>query len=180
MGGGGATFAAVASAPGNATGAGAAVQVHVPRESAAAPADTVVPVGGISRLMVKSMNAANAVPHFGYCDEYNMDSLFQLRKDLAPRFEAKGMKLSYLPLLIKAASLALEKHPSLNAHVADEECTAVIHKGEHNIGLAMDTPRGLLVPVIHGVQSMSVADVAARLGELHQLGLQNKLGENEL
>ena len=180
-GGGAATFAAAAdSAPAAGGGVAAGVHVHVPREAAAAPADTVVPVGGISRLMVKSMDAANAVPHFGYCDEYNMDALVQLRKDLAPRFESKGMKLSYLPLLIKAASLALEKHPGLNAHVADDECTAVIQKGEHNIGLAMDTPRGLLVPVIHGVQAMSVADVAARLGELHQLGLQNKLGEREL
>ena len=90
------------------------------------------------------------------------------------------MKLSYLPLLLKAASLALERYPELNAHVTDPECGEVIRKGSHNIGVAMDTPRGLLVPVVHGVNDMSITDIAQRLMELQDLGLRNKLGEGEL
>lgn len=76
-----------------------------------------------------------------------------------------GLKLSYMPLLIKATSLALTKFPMLNATV-NADVTEMIYHGQHNIGVAMDTPKGLIVPVIKGVQQKSVIEVASELSLL--------------
>jgi 2-oxoisovalerate dehydrogenase E2 component (dihydrolipoyl transacylase) len=129
--------------------------------------------------MVKSMNAAWSVPHFGYCDEIQMDALMDLRTRLKPAAEARGLKLSYMPLIIKSVSLALGHFPELNASV-DPECTEVTVRGSHNIGIAMDTPRGLIVPNIKNVQMLSVFDVASELTRLMGLAREGKLGEEDL
>ena len=60
-------------------------------------------------------------------------------------------KLTFMPLLIKAASQALTEFPMINAHV-NADCTAVTYKASHNIGIATDTPHGLMVPNIKNVQ----------------------------
>ncbi len=61
------------------------------------------------------------------------------------------IKFSYMPLMIKAISLALNHYPILNAHV-NNECTEITYKSDHNIGIAMDTPLGLVVPNVKSVQ----------------------------
>jgi len=136
-------------------------------------------IKGIQRIMVKTMNAAAAVPTFGYCDEIVMDNLVALRKQIKPIAEAKGVKVSYFHFMLKAASMALLQFPQLNAHV-NPDCTAVTIKGSHNIGLAMDTPRGLLVPNIKNVQDLSVFDIASELARLQKLGAAGKLGQADL
>lgn len=147
--------------------------------SGSIPADTVQPVKGLARAMVKSMAAAWTVPHFGYCDEIVMDSLINAREALKPLAAERGIKLSYLPLIVKATSLALAAHPSLNAHVAPD-ASAVTIKGSHNIGVAMDTPRGLIVPNIKAVQARSVLEIAQELLRLQGLAAAGKLGEEDL
>lgn len=77
--------------------------------------DRDVPVKGIKKVMVKSMTAANQVPHFGYCDEILMNSVKSIREQLKPYAQAQNVKLSYLPFIIKACSLALKQYPDLNA-----------------------------------------------------------------
>ena len=63
----------------------------------------------------------------------------------------KNLRFSYMPLMIKAVSLALKEYPVLNAHV-DPDCTKITYKSDHNIGVAMDTPLGLVVPNVKQVQ----------------------------
>jgi len=75
--------------------------------------------------MVKTMTQANAVPHFTYCDEYDMTSLVNLRKEL--KKQNQDLKLSYLPFIIKACSQALNNYPILNAHV-DAKCENITYK----------------------------------------------------
>lgn len=70
-----------------------------------------------------------------------------------------------MPIIVKAASLALLQFPQLNATVTPD-ASEMIHHGDHNIGIAMDTPRGLLVPVIRKVQELSLLEIARELDSL--------------
>jgi len=127
--------------------------------------------------MVKTMTQANSVPHFTYCDEYDMSALVKLRKEL--KKQNKDIKISYLPFIIKACSQALNNYPILNSSV-DSKCENIIYKGSHNIGLAMDTKDGLLVPNIKNVQQLSINQIANELNRLQQLGKEGKLSTDDL
>jgi 2-oxoisovalerate dehydrogenase E2 component (dihydrolipoyl transacylase) len=74
-------------------------------------------ISGLRRGMVKTMTAANAVPLFGYCDEIQMDRMVLLRDEMKSLAEKKGIKLTYLPIILKATSLALKSYPVLNSSV---------------------------------------------------------------
>jgi 2-oxoisovalerate dehydrogenase E2 component (dihydrolipoyl transacylase) len=141
--------------------------------------DQNVAIKGLQRTMVKTMEAANAVPTLVYCEEVEMDSLIATRAALLPSANNFGLKLSFLPFIIKATSMTLMHYPSLNAHTT-ADCTSVIHRASHNIGIAMDTPRGLMVPNIKDVQNLSILQIAAELARLAALGRDAKLGREDL
>lgn len=141
--------------------------------------DTVVPLSGYSRVMVKTMTLANTVPHFGYNDEVVMDRLLSLRKELKKAAEAEGIKLSYMPIILKATSLALLRYPRLNA-VFDEKENAMIYRASHNLGVAMDTPNGLVVPNIKDVQNKSIFEIARELNRLQGLAKEASLSRSDL
>ena len=141
--------------------------------------DRTEPVKGITKAMVKSMSEALKIPHFGYKDEIDMTALVELRKDLKSHAESRGIKLSYMPIILKACSLALNNYPILNAYF-DMNSESITYKADHNIGVAMDTPQGLLVPNIKKIQQLTVFDIAEELNRLQDLGLRGKLGEADL
>ncbi|KAE9355595.1 Lipoamide acyltransferase component of branched-chain alpha-keto acid dehydrogenase complex [Phytophthora fragariae] len=141
--------------------------------------DTVVPLTPIQKMMVKSMNAALQIPHFGYADEIRMDALYDLRKELKPLAELRGVKLSFMPFIIKAASLALKHYPMLNATVNESE-TELTLVAAHNISVAMDTPTGLIVPNVKNVQAKSIVAIAEDLNRLQQLAVAGKLAPADL
>jgi 2-oxoisovalerate dehydrogenase E2 component (dihydrolipoyl transacylase) len=136
-------------------------------------------MSGIKRVMARTMTAAAQVPHFGYCDEYAMDGLQLLRAQLKPVAESKGIKLTYMPLFIKAASLALLRYPTLNSTI-NSDLTELTIKNYHNIGVAMDTPQGLLVPNIKDVQDKSVFEIAQELTRLHTAAINNQLSPADM
>ena len=80
-----------------------------------------------------------------------MTELVYLRSVIRDRLREQGIKFSFMPVIIKALSMALHHYPTLNATV-DQECTTITHKADHNIGVAMDTPEGLVVPNVKQVQ----------------------------
>ncbi|CAJ1059529.1 lipoamide acyltransferase component of branched-chain alpha-keto acid dehydrogenase complex%2C [Xyrichtys novacula] len=141
--------------------------------------DVTEPLKGFHKAMVKTMTAALKIPHFGYCDEVDLSRLVALRAELKSTAEARGVKLSYMPFFIKAASLGLLHFPILNASV-DEGCQNITYKASHNIGLAMDTSQGLLVPNVKNVQLLSVFEIAQELNRLQTLGSAGQLGTSEL
>ncbi|KAG7393907.1 hypothetical protein PHYPSEUDO_000084 [Phytophthora pseudosyringae] len=141
--------------------------------------DTVMPLTPIQKMMAKSMNAALQVPHFGYADEIRMDALYELRKELKPLAEARGVKLSFMPFIIKAASLALKHYPLLNATVSESE-TELTLVAAHNISVAMDTPTGLIVPNVKNVQVKSIMEIAEDVNRLQQLAVAGKLAPGDL
>ncbi|XP_027014941.2 lipoamide acyltransferase component of branched-chain alpha-keto acid dehydrogenase complex, mitochondrial isoform X2 [Tachysurus fulvidraco] len=141
--------------------------------------DRTEPLKGFHKAMVKTMTAALKIPHFGYKDEVDISRLVRLRSELKDVVEPRGVKLSYMPFFIKAASLALHHFPILNASV-DEACQNITYKAAHNIGLAMDTPQGLLVPNIKNVQMLSLFEIATELNRLQALGVTGQLGTTDL
>jgi 2-oxoisovalerate dehydrogenase E2 component (dihydrolipoyl transacylase) len=105
--------------------------------------------------------------------------LARIREQLKPIAEQRGIRLSYMPLMLKALSIALKAYPTLNSHT-NPDCTAYIQRARHNIGVAMDTPAGLLVPNIKDVQSRTVFEIAQELNRLQALGKDGKLSADDL
>ncbi|XP_068878670.1 lipoamide acyltransferase component of branched-chain alpha-keto acid dehydrogenase complex, mitochondrial isoform X1 [Aphelocoma coerulescens] len=155
------------------------IPVPVSRPIAFSGKDKTEPVTGFQKAMVKTMSAALKIPHFGYCDEIDLTQLVQLREELKPLAELRGVKLSFMPFFIKAASLGLLQYPILNASL-DENCQNVTYKASHNIGVAMDTEQGLIVPNVKNVQVCSVFDIAVELNRLQSLGSAGQLGTSDL
>jgi 2-oxoglutarate dehydrogenase E2 component (dihydrolipoamide succinyltransferase) len=89
----------------------------------------------------------------------------QLRKKLKPRFEQDGVKLTYLPFIIKAVIEGLKVHPVLNASVTGN---SIVYHGDYNIGIAvaLDEGRGLIVPVIKQADELSLLGIARRANDL--------------
>merc|ERR1712004_822047 len=136
-------------------------------------------VKGITKAMVRSMTESLKIPHFGYKDEIDMSALVQMRAQVKEVASQRGIKLSYMPVILKACSLALSHYPILNAYF-DASKETVTYKADHNIGVAMDTPQGLLVPNIKKIQTLSVLEIAEELNRLQELGIKGKLGESDL
>ncbi|KAF5661011.1 2-oxoisovalerate dehydrogenase E2 component (dihydrolipoyl transacylase) [Fusarium heterosporum] len=146
--------------------------------------ETVVPLSGTQLQMFKTMTRSLTIPHFLYADEVDFSSIVELRKRLnrviakGPSVEGQPSKLSYLPFIIKAVSLALNQYPMLNARVDVDPKTSkpcLVHRSQHNIGIAMDTAGGLVVPVIKNVASLNILSIAAELSRLQALASQGKL-----
>lgn len=141
--------------------------------------DRVVPVSGFTKAMVKSMTEAMKIPHFGYSDEYDVSKLVESREALKNIALSRGVKLTYMPIIIKATSLGLENIPILNSSL-DSTCEHLTYKASHNIGVAMDTPNGLVVPVIKNVQNKTILDIARELNTLQEKGSKGQLGLAEI
>lgn len=141
--------------------------------------DEAIPIRGIQRKMFQSMTVSKEIPHLTLTDELVVDNLVKLKKDLESLVAERGIKLTYLPFFIKATSLALKEYPILNSSISDDHSSLLYH-GQHNIGVAMDTPKGLIVPVIKNVQEKSIMDIALELKELQTLAVEGKLTEAQL
>ncbi|KAJ4314316.1 hypothetical protein N0V84_008960 [Fusarium piperis] len=146
--------------------------------------ETVVPLSNTQLQMFKTMTRSLTIPHFLYADEVDFSNLVELRKRLnrviahSPAVDGQPSKLSYLPFIIKAVSLALYQYPMLNARVDVDAKTnkpCLVHRSQHNIGIAMDTPQGLVVPVIKDVGSLNILSIAGELSRLQSLSAQGKL-----
>ena len=123
-------------------------------------------VRGIQAAMAKQMSASvYTIPHFTVSDELVMDNLMSLRKLLKPEFEAKNVKLSFMPFFVKAMSLALNEFPVVNSQL-NEDATEISYFADHNIGFAVDSKIGLLVPNIKRVQDLSLLEIAVQMQDI--------------
>lgn len=143
-------------------------------------AKRVEPVRGIQAAMAKHMmHSVFTVPHFSVSEEIEMDKLMQARVQLQKSFELEGVKLSFMPFFIKAMSLALEQFPIINSQI-NADCSEVTYFDDHNIGLAVDSKIGLVVPNIKGVQHLSLLEVAKKSNELVELAREGRLSSGDL
>lgn len=138
------------------------------------------PLSMIRKTIAKNMTRSkqNAV-HMSVMDEVEVTELVEARKRLKPSFEAMGLKLSYLPFIIKAVSLSLREHPILNAEL-DLENERIIHKDHINIGIAVDTDDGLVVPVMRDADQLSIQELTARINDFSVRAPKRQLSLDEL
>lgn len=143
---------------------------------------TTTQLSPIQRQMFKTMTNSLSIPHFLYTDEVPMDKLAQLRKSMNQELvNTDTGKISYMPFFIKALSLSLNKYPLLNSAVTFEnDKPALINRPYHNIGVAMDTPQGLIVPNIKSCESKSLLEISKELQRLQNLGKDGKLTAADL
>ncbi|BAD45472.1 putative dihydrolipoylacyltransferase subunit of the branched-chain alpha-keto acid dehydrogenase complex [Oryza sativa Japonica Group] len=141
--------------------------------------DRRISLRGYQRSMVKSMTLAAKVPHFHYLEEINCDALVELKASFQNANKDHTIKHTFLPFLIKSLSKALSKYPLLNSCFV-EETNEVIFKGSHNIGVAMATEHGLVVPNIKNVQSLSILEITKELSRLHEMASHNRLSTEDI
>jgi pyruvate dehydrogenase E2 component (dihydrolipoamide acetyltransferase)/2-oxoisovalerate dehydrogenase E2 component (dihydrolipoyl transacylase) len=144
-----------------------------PAEPAAPPPDfgkpgTRLPLQGLRRRIAEHMaHAARTIPHYSYVDECDVTALVALRQQLQPAFTAAGLKLTYLPFLVKAVVAALKEVPLVNASL-DEEAGAIVLHDRYHIGIAVATPAGLIVPVVQDADQKDIAAIARDIDRLSQ------------
>lgn len=142
------------------------------------PKDRTEPIKGITKSMFNSMTNAISVPHFGLSEEIDLTHLVRLRPDIKRISKERNVQISYMPFFIKAASLALNNYPILNSSI--DKSDNIIYKSSHNIGVAMDTKQGLIVPNIKRVNQLTIVEIAQELNRLQELGKKGQLGTSDL
>merc|ERR1711865_1307220 len=133
-----------------------------------------VPLRGFARAMAKSMQSSLQIPHLMYADEVCADAMIACRGRFKKHAEARGVKLTYMPLMIKAASLAISDYPLVNSVINSDLTEVTIHHS-HNVGFAVATPTGLVVPNIKDCQTKSIWDIAHEMNELIEAARNNAL-----
>ena len=120
-----------------------------------------------------------SIPHVTQFDEADITELEAFRKSNTAETEKQGFKLTMLAFLVKACVTALRQHPNLNASL-DRGGENLILKKYYNIGVAVDTPDGLVVPVVRDADRKGVFDVARELGEISKLARDKKLKPGDM
>jgi pyruvate dehydrogenase E2 component (dihydrolipoamide acetyltransferase) len=134
-----------------------------------------VKLSKIGKLTVKSMSRSWLnVPHVTQFDEADITELESFRKSMKAESEKRGVRLTPLPFLIKAAAAALLQEPSFNVSLHNDG-EHIVHKKYVNIGIAVDTPNGLLVPVIKNADKKGLLELAAETLELAEKARKGKL-----
>ena len=125
-----------------------------------------IPLRGVRRSIAKAMvKSKYTAPHVSAMDEADVTELWQIREKEKKVAESKGIKLTILPFIIKAVIAGLTEHPYLNATL-DDDSEEIVLKKYFNIGLATDTPEGLMVPVVKNAKEKSIFELAQELTQL--------------
>ncbi len=142
--------------------------------------ETRKPLVGLRRRIAERMELSwRTIPHVSTFEEVDAGNLSALRTQLAPAAEKRGIKLTYLPLLVKAAIYALKKTPIFNSSL-DDKSREVIYKNYYHIGLATATPDGLMVPVLRHADKLTLLELAVEINRLAEGARNRSLKANEL
>jgi 2-oxoisovalerate dehydrogenase E2 component (dihydrolipoyl transacylase) len=134
--------------------------------STAPEATRVEPIRGMQAAMAKQMvESVTTIPHFTLSDEIDLTDLINVRKELKQHYADQGVKLTMMPFFIKALSLALKEFPIINSQVNDD-CSELTYFNDHNIGMAVDSKLGLLVPNIKSCQAKNMVEIANEVSRL--------------
>ncbi|WP_226665936.1 dihydrolipoamide acetyltransferase family protein [Metabacillus litoralis] len=137
-------------------------------------------ISGIRKAIAKAMvNSKHTAPHVTLMDEIDVTNLVSHRKQFKNVAAEQGIKLTYLPYVVKALTSALKKYPVLNTSL-DDKTDEVVQKHYYNIGIAADTEKGLLVPVVKNAERKSVFEISNEINELATKARDGKLAPNEM
>ncbi len=139
-----------------------------------------VQLKGIRKTIAEHMSTAHSkIPHVTHMDIADVTNLSDIREKEKKKLEKEKIKLTYLPFVIKAVLNALKEHPYLNSTL-DEENQEIILKKYYNIGVAVDTEDGLMVPVIKGADRKKLSELAKELSNLSNLARERKIDLGDL
>ena len=143
-------------------------------ETAVAADEEYLPLTPVRRLIAEAMvRSVSQIPHAWSTVEVDVTGLVALRAQVRSSFEQRnGVDLTYLPFVIKVVAESLRENPTLNATWGGDK---IILKRRINLGIAVAAPAGLIVPVIHDADRLSIAGLAHALGDLTQRARQNRL-----
>ncbi len=134
-----------------------------------------IPLRGLRRRIAEAMTlSARTIPHVCGFHEIDAAPLTNLRARLRPRAEASSVRLTYLPFIVRATVLALEQHPYLNASIDEKELVITLKK-RFNVGIAIATEEGLVVPVLHGADRLGILELARRIEALGLAARERRL-----
>jgi len=145
-------------------------QAYTPQpQVAVAPSGELTEVEDLTQIrkaIARNMlNSKHSAAHISVFDDVNAKELKRIRQISNQRLEAENIKLSFLPFIVKATAIALKKHKALNSEM-DLENGKLIYKKYYNIGIAVDTPEGLMVPVIRNADKKSVREIGLELQQI--------------
>jgi len=151
-------------------------------EKAAAPAaaepEQTVEVEDLTQIrktIAKNMTRSKQnAAHMTVMDEVEISELVRIRNKYKEKYKDRGVKLNYLPFVLKATALALKKHRQLNAEM-DLDNDRMLFKRYYNIGIAVDTEKGLVVPVIRNVDQLTIFELAQKTAEIAQKARDGEL-----
>ncbi|WP_299496288.1 dihydrolipoyllysine-residue acetyltransferase [uncultured Shewanella sp.] len=154
--------------------------VQAPKIVTTEEAYRVEPIRGVRAVMAKMMTeSVSTIPHFTYCDEFDLTDLVQLRESMKKAHSTDEVKLTMMPFFMKALSLALKEYPDLNSQV-NSDCTEQTFFTRHNIGMAVDSKVGLLVPNVKDVQDKSILAIAADITRLTAAARSGRVSPEDL
>jgi len=174
----GAIPAPVTAAPTRAVGR-APTPIERPTDTAAALEDRK-PFVGVRRKIAERMQLTkNTAAHFTFVEECDVGKLQELRTRLKPAAEQAGVKLTFLPFIVKAVVAALKKRPVLNSAL-DEANNELVYRRYYNIGIAASTDQGLMVPVVKDADRKSILEIAEDIARLGGAAKAGKIAADDL
>src|SRR5262249_45940721 len=124
---------------------------------------TRIKLQGIRRKIAEHLVLSKrTIPHYSYVDECDVTELVRLRAALRDTFHRAGVKLTFLAFFVKAVTAALKEIPIVNASL-DEQAGEIVLHDRYNIGVAVATPGGLIVPVVHDADQKDLAAIAQEI-----------------
>lgn len=138
------------------------------------------PLTQIRKTIAKNMlNSKLNAAHMALFEEVEVSELIAVRERFKKKYADKNVKLTYLPFIVKATAKALKKHRQLNSQL-DMENNRMIYKNYYNIAIAVDTPEGLVVPVIQNADKLSILEIALKISELSDKAYNRNLTMDDL
>jgi 2-oxoisovalerate dehydrogenase E2 component (dihydrolipoyl transacylase) len=160
--------------------AATATEPSRPRRPAAGQEERVEPIRGMQAAMAKHMaSAAATIPHFIYSEEIDVTDLLALRARLKPEAEAAGSRLTLMPFIMKAMALAVQEYPVLNSQL-NEDVTEIHYLPQCNIGMAVDSKSGLIVPNVKAVESLTLLEIADEVARLTEAARSGRVSQEDL
>ncbi|MFE1244667.1 dihydrolipoamide acetyltransferase family protein [Fictibacillus sp. NPDC058756] len=157
-----------------------AAKKEAPKAIPAGEMETREKIKGIRKAISKAMvNSKHTAPHVTLMDEVDVADLVAHRKKFKQVAMDKGIKLTYLPYVVKALTSALREFPVLNASI-DDANEEIVYKHYYNIGIAADTDNGLMVPVVKEADRKSIFKISSEINELATKARDGKLSGEEM
>lgn len=171
--GGGASAQASSKAP--------AMQIPRPAfQSQPGNVEERVPIRGVRKKIAENMQMAkHIIPHFTLMEEARVDELVKLRSQAKDAAEKYGVKVTYLPFIMKALIATCREFPMFNASM-DDQAHEIVYKKYFNLGFAADTPNGLMVPVVKAADQKSILQVSQEIQQLAGKARDGKLALEDM